>query len=672
MFCPVCDVENDDDAKFCRSCGSSLDGVTTPLTLDATVRSSSVIAPKQNESDGLEDCLYHMLTDEGLKLLDQPSRLRALVADLCDSESRERVVFAQNCNHEFLDPFALVAKGLPDEDELNDATNRAYLVLRYRSIEEKSACDVCSCVRNAVARCMGLREVAAHEFGQLLTEYVEDEDPTPLPGESSFGEDTHLSELPVTQPYEPLPPEVPPLEPFDEDVPPAKPLHPALIALLVALIVAIAVMAYFLVAGGAQDEGSGGGESAEQAASTEQVTGGEKAETPETPESLEIPATVQITLVGGKDAAGTMEGAEVEKGGTYTLPKCAFTREGYVFECWVGNNGVEYTPGDIVAANNDLTFRAQWAAEAESKPEPEAKTDASPEKETSRANPAAAASFPRLWSGVYEGWVSRTESIDRQVSFDFTSVSDQGDLVGVCYVGVAQVSAGATYASYNVRGTIDWTTGDLYVYGTSWIEQGGLADLRQYRGSVDFANSYVAGRASDVDTGDYDGYWRMSAVSQLTVNRPAPVSSSTSDSKPAPTPEPTPEPRTQSRADSFPRTWRGSYEGWTSHISGDDTISRAITFDFTSVSDDGTLEGVCYVGVDEDVAGATNASYYIRGNVDWDTGDIYLAGTSWINQGGLDDLRQYEGTVNFGADTMRGTASDVGTHDYEGDFFMEV
>ncbi|MBR3312576.1 MAG: zinc-ribbon domain-containing protein [Atopobiaceae bacterium] len=720
MFCPECGTENNDDARFCKSCGNPLEGgITTPIVLDATVRSSSVEVRK-DDSVELKDGLCLVLTEGGLKLLDQPSRLRALVADYCDHGTREYVVFEHNCTAEFLAPFAAVAQELPDERALDEATARAYLALRRRSIEDKSARDVCACVRNAVAHCMGVREVPAHAIDFAMDPYAEDpyaEDPYAEYEDEGYGfssdslpndYDAGVSEAPLTQAYgpvsynqrpydlqsnEPLPPEAPPLEPFQQDAPQKKLPHPALLVIALALIVAIIVLAFFLFAGGSQGSDSSEGDRTEQVDSGEQDADGDQAadekkktdgkeatddkkatddEKATDGKKAEKPATVTISFSGGKDAKGAMDSAVVEKGSTYTLPKCAYTREGYVFECWVGNNGSEYTPGDMAAANTDLTFRAQWAKEKEEEPEPE------PEPEPSRANPAAAASFPRLWSGVYQGWVSRSESIDRQVSFDFTSVSDEGDLVGVCYVGVAQAGTGATYASYNVRGTVDWNSGDIYVYGTSWIEQGGLGDLRQYKGSVDFENRYVAGRASDVDTGDYDGYWRMSAVSQLSVNRP--VSTPPSDSSRENEKEPEPEREhdsdngstSTSKADSFSRTWRGSYEGWTSHISGDDTISRAITFEFSSVSDDGTLEGVCYVGVDDDVPGATNASYYIRGEVDWNTGVIFLKGTSWINQGGLDDLRQYEGTVDFDRGTMGGTASDVGTHAYEGAFFMEA
>ena len=98
--------------------------------------------------------------------------------------------------------------------------------------------------------------------------------------------------------------------------------------------------------------------------------------------------------------------------------------------------------------------------------------------------------------------------------------------------------------------------------------------------------------------------------------------------------------------------------------------SRSVSFYFDTIEANGDLGGYCYVGVDEDSGGATQAAYCVSGHVDWDTGEIHIEGTKWIEQGTLDDLRQYDGTVDFSDNTISGTASDVDTGDYPGDFFL--
>ena len=121
-----------------------------------------------------------------------------------------------------------------------------------------------------------------------------------------------------------------------------------------------------------------------------------------------------------------------------------------------------------------------------------------------------------------------------------------------------------------------------------------------------------------------------------------------------------------SPADTFPRKWSGTYIGTSSYVqTSDHHITRAVAFHFTDVSQSGDLEGICYVGTADPGAGETYGTCYISGNVDWDTGEIYFRGTGWIDQGGLGDLREYSGSVDFSSDTMGGSAWDVGTGLYE-------
>lgn len=121
----------------------------------------------------------------------------------------------------------------------------------------------------------------------------------------------------------------------------------------------------------------------------------------------------------------------------------------------------------------------------------------------------------------------------------------------------------------------------------------------------------------------------------------------------------------QSEASSFPRMWSGTYIGTSSLVEGGHHISRAVAFYFMSVTDTGALEGICYVGTDETGQGETYGTCWITGNINWNTNAINMQGTSWIDQGGLGDLREYGGTVDLSSGNMGGTTCDVGTGLYE-------
>lgn len=98
-------------------------------------------------------------------------------------------------------------------------------------------------------------------------------------------------------------------------------------------------------------------------------------------------------------------------------------------------------------------------------------------------------------------------------------------------------------------------------------------------------------------------------------------------------------------ASTFPRNWRGTYEGY-SEFTSDNVIRRQCSMDFTSVSSGGALEAVVYIGVSENADGATTGSYAASGSIDWQTGKIHLEGTRWVNQGGLIGWGGFNGTVS--------------------------
>ncbi len=656
MFCPKCGTQNDNNAWSCRSCGADL---------SSTSLFGAAATPPRNERPGFCEAVYRALAQHGMRLLGEPKRLLATVSDLCDHESSEYKLFEHNCDAELLEPFAALRTSRMDEDSLDDATYRAYLRLRDSSIEARAAESLCVDLRNAVARTYRLPDKQlklAVEQAVEDTEYAEsastrvinrssttsasirdDQDHVPSDSLGAGAAPSQTGPMDLTYVAASSVPQYDPQQGGSQNAG-----FRALVAVLVALIIAVGGVSYVLITRGQETDGK------------KQVQ------------------TATVSFAGGKDATGKMGAIKVDQGDAYNLPTCTYSRNGYEFDCWIDEDGEEYVPGETVMVDEDINFTAQWKKK-ENKPAADAKNENERDgdnTETAKAeeNAQRVSSFPRTWTGTYGGRAKEASggTISRQVSFDFTTVSSRGTLGGICYVGVDDAGAGATAARYNIEGTIEWNSGDIYLYGTTWIEKGGLAYMRRFEGTVNFKRETMTGRAGDVDDGANSGDWQMRATDELVIYVP----DETPKEEPrVPVYEPEPSPpvtnTADSRAKTFPRGWYGTYEGWTSHgETGDDTIERSVMFGFESVSDSGDLEGYCYVGLGDDAPGATEASYYISGHVDWNTGAIFVAGTKWINQGGLDDLRQYEGTVDFSSNTMSGTASDVGTHAYEGKFSM--
>ena len=128
--------------------------------------------------------------------------------------------------------------------------------------------------------------------------------------------------------------------------------------------------------------------------------------------------------------------------------------------------------------------------------------------EPESANADVSAYFPRSWSGTYEGYSQHVSGgvITRSIDINFTSVGDDGALAGTCAIGVAQTGDGAGGGSYNVEGTIDWATGAIRLWGTTWIDAGTLVGMRSFAGTFDSANSLIWGTSSD---GTHEGSWEM-------------------------------------------------------------------------------------------------------------------------------------------------------------------
>ena len=107
-----------------------------------------------------------------------------------------------------------------------------------------------------------------------------------------------------------------------------------------------------------------------------------------------------------------------------------------------------------------------------------------------------------------------------------------------------------------------------------------------------------------------------------------------------------------SRAASFPTDWSGTYEGYSQYAEGG-SIDRTLRIVISSVTEEGDVSGICYIGANDPEAGT--GSYYVEGTIDWDTRTIELHGTRWYKQEDVKYMRVYNGTVSSGFDRITGT-----------------
>ena len=111
---------------------------------------------------------------------------------------------------------------------------------------------------------------------------------------------------------------------------------------------------------------------------------------------------------------------------------------------------------------------------------------------------------------------------------------------------------------------------------------------------------------------------------------------------------------------SFPKSWSGSFEGYSQHVTGG-TYNTSIRIAFSTIGSDGHLVGTCYIGYED--SQAATGSYHVEGQVDWTTGKVSLAGTTWEDQGELEYMRAFEGTIDSDFTSITGTSQrNDGTH----------
>ena len=170
---------------------------------------------------------------------------------------------------------------------------------------------------------------------------------------------------------------------------------------------------------------------------------------------------------------------------------------------------VAWAEADAAKAEADAAreeaARAQEEADAAKAQaaESQAQADAASAAE---ASPDRASSFPRTWSGTYDGH-NGGEVLHRPITFRFSDVDSNGSLYGSVEIYVAEDNS---TSSYNVSGSVDWNSGYLYIAGTGWINMGDLDVMRNYEGYVDFSTWTVSGTTWNQEGENYEN-WSASA-----------------------------------------------------------------------------------------------------------------------------------------------------------------
>ena len=200
-----------------------------------------------------------------------------------------------------------------------------------------------------------------------------------------------------------------------------------------------------------------------------------------------------LTFKGNGASQGGTSSIQCDAGKGVHLPECGFIREGYAFDCWEGDDGHQYYPGDIVYPDGDASYWASWM------PIDEVEDDGLIGK---------ASMFPKSWTGSYMGYSQYVEggSTKRTIRFVFSDVSDSGSIEGICYIGINDPEGGT--GSYYVEGYIDWDTREISLHGTRWYKQEDVKYMRTFTGTVSYDYSTIAGTC-EMNDGTRPGDWTM-------------------------------------------------------------------------------------------------------------------------------------------------------------------
>ena len=108
-------------------------------------------------------------------------------------------------------------------------------------------------------------------------------------------------------------------------------------------------------------------------------------------------------------------------------------------------------------------------------------------------------SFPQPWNGTYEGLADDGSPVYSTMWIIIKDFNISADIPGVCEVGVDESQPGKgkdgyyIKGSYNIEGSINWTTGELEMHFTSWSYKGELENERRFEGKYSQATKTIEG-----------------------------------------------------------------------------------------------------------------------------------------------------------------------------------
>lgn len=121
--------------------------------------------------------------------------------------------------------------------------------------------------------------------------------------------------------------------------------------------------------------------------------------------------------------------------------------------------------------------------------------------------------------------------------------------------------------------------------------------------------------------------------------------------------EPTP-PAAEPETRALPAVWNGTYEGRSDSAPGGIAL-RNMELTITAQDPSGAFQGTVSVGVGQEAETGVRGSYNVEGAVNWETNEVSLRGTSWIDQGGMSAMGAFSGIVDTNAWTLSGQWTDV-------------
>lgn len=554
MYCKKCGAQNKDDSKFCEKCGSEL--------------ASASQMEMASGSLGLEEGLTKALRTFGTDLLLDPMRFKASVADECDHGAREYIVFERNCNSDLLGPYA-AATSANDGAELGRAATLAVLYLNEQRAEDaQTAKTVAACIAHAVGTTCGMGPIdlppeiaspsVAAAASQVAAAAVTSQAAPAQPAQAS-------TPAPSDQPASPQqttvqPPVQTSYDSGQQGGPAGQKSKTPIIIGVIAAIATIAIVAFVVYqqTSGPKREGStsssvasgqgavsisfdsggadGGSMSPLSCASGDSVAipkcgytykgySFDKWRAPDGTtyvpgDSIVVSENMTLTalwsaeectvkFLGAGAEGGSTDSIATTSGASIVLPECGFYRTGYDFDCWEDEDGNSYNPGAMVSVSGDASFAAQWKAKKSNS----SSSSSSSSRSSTSSGKITTSSFPRSWQGSYEGYTTHTSEgvITRSVRFNFSVVSSDGRLQGIVYVGESEMIEGATHGSYNCEGTLDFNTGAIHIYGTTWVDKGGLIGVGGFKGTVDPDNWTMSGEWYDPEGEAENGAWYMRA-----------------------------------------------------------------------------------------------------------------------------------------------------------------